>query len=63
MIYKNYLNTKTEVFNLRMNKATKKKLEELSKEDFNNNCSELIRFLIDQEQERRGLKAPLTNLH
>lgn len=49
-------NSKYEVFNLRMNKTTKKQLIELSKDNlFKNNRSEVIRYLIDQEHAKRAV--------
>jgi hypothetical protein len=42
-------NPKSEVFNLRMTKTTRTQLERLSSDEyFKNNCSEVLRFLINQ---------------
>ena len=48
------VNTKSEIFNMRMDMDTKKKLEELaSKGDFKNNSSAVIRFLIHSHHSKR----------
>lgn len=54
MNYKNDPNTKTEVFNLRMNKATRKKLEEIASIKFDDNKSDMIRYLINVNYDNKG---------
>lgn len=45
---------KSEIFNMRMDPSTKKKLEELSKgKGFKNNSSAVIRYLIESAHSKR----------